>query len=110
MLGGVAGGLARHLDVDPILVRIAFTALGALYGLGILAYLILWLALPADPEGAAGERRGGRGLAIAAAVIAGIGIACIIHAIGGGGGVLGIALLLIGFALLIARDRAPARR
>jgi len=109
VVGGVAGGLARHLDVDPILVRIAFTALGALYGLGILAYLILWLALPTDPEGAAGER-GGRGLAIAGAVIAGIGIACIIHAIGGGGGVIGIALLLIGFALLIARDRAPARR
>jgi phage shock protein PspC (stress-responsive transcriptional regulator) len=110
VLGGVAGGVARHLDVDPIVVRIAFTVLGALYGLGVLVYLVLWLVLPADPEGT-GERHGGQSLTVAAAVIAGIGIACVIHAVGAGGGVvIGIALLLIGLALLIARDRMPGRR
>ena len=111
VLGGVAGGLARHLDVDPILVRIGFAAFGAIYGLGVLLYVALWIALPADPAGGPAGRRENRGLAIVAAVVVGIGVACLIHSIGGGGpAVIGIALLLVGLALLIARDRMPGRR
>jgi phage shock protein PspC (stress-responsive transcriptional regulator) len=46
MLGGVAAGLARHFDLDPALVRIAFVVLSLLGGSGIAIYAILWLVLP----------------------------------------------------------------
>lgn len=52
MLGGVCGGIARHLDVDPMLLRIAAVALALSGGLGVLAYLLAWIVIPdaADDE------------------------------------------------------------
>lgn len=49
MLGGVAGGLARYLDVDSTLVRLAFIALFFAAGAGFLAYLIAWIVIPEEP-------------------------------------------------------------
>jgi phage shock protein C len=46
VLGGVAGGLAAYFDVDATLVRVAWVIAG-LMGWGIVAYLILWVVLPA---------------------------------------------------------------
>lgn len=51
MLGGVAAGLGDYLDVDPVLVRISFVAL-AFAGVGILGYLICWIAIPEAPPDA----------------------------------------------------------
>ncbi len=48
MLWGVAGGLAAHLGFDAILVRIAFVLTTFFGGAGILAYLVLAVALPED--------------------------------------------------------------
>jgi phage shock protein C len=50
VLGGVAGGLGDYLDIDPVLVRISFVAL-AFAGVGILGYLICWIAIPEAPPG-----------------------------------------------------------
>lgn len=51
VLGGVCGGLARYLDVDPVLLRVAAIALALSGGVGVLAYLVAWVALPdADDE------------------------------------------------------------
>jgi signal transduction histidine kinase/phage shock protein PspC (stress-responsive transcriptional regulator) len=50
ILGGVAGGLAQHLGVDPMHVRIAFVLATALGGLGLVLYAGLWMILPADPH------------------------------------------------------------
>lgn len=50
LLAGVAVGIATHLDVSVTLVRILF-ALFLANGIGPLAYLALWLLLPAVPEG-----------------------------------------------------------
>lgn len=47
MLGGVAGGLAEYFSVDPILIRIGFAITGLL-GIGILAYLALFIFVPED--------------------------------------------------------------
>ena len=47
-VGGVAGGLARHLDVDPILVRVAFVVAVFLGGAGLLAYAAAWVLVPED--------------------------------------------------------------
>ncbi len=48
VLGGVASGFGRYLDVDPVLVRIAFVILGFANGLGILLYLICWVIMPRE--------------------------------------------------------------
>ena len=45
-IGGVAGGVAAYFGIDPTLVRVGFVV-AALMGWGILAYIILWIALPA---------------------------------------------------------------
>ena len=47
-LGGVAGGLGAHFNVDPLLFRIGF-AVGTLFsGAGALVYLALLALLPTD--------------------------------------------------------------
>lgn len=46
VLGGVAGGLADYLGVDPILVRLGFLVLALFQGIGAILYLALWILLP----------------------------------------------------------------
>jgi phage shock protein C len=46
MLAGVAVGLADYFDVDPVMVRIGFVALGFLGGLAVPLYLAGWLLIP----------------------------------------------------------------
>ena len=59
MVAGVAGGLSRYFDVDPVLVRVAFAVTTLFSGAGLLAYLLLWILVPRDdtavepPTGAA---------------------------------------------------------
>ena len=45
-LGGVCGGIAEYLNVDPTLIRIIFIVLMITWGSGILIYLLLWIILP----------------------------------------------------------------
>ena len=44
-IGGVCGGIAKYMDVDPVIVRIIWGVAFFAYGFGGLAYVILWLAL-----------------------------------------------------------------
>jgi signal transduction histidine kinase/phage shock protein PspC (stress-responsive transcriptional regulator) len=60
VVAGVCSGLARRLGVDPLLVRVAFIAGGTAGGAGVIAYLIAWVLLPAEP-GAPARLRTGRG-------------------------------------------------
>jgi len=46
MLAGVASGVARYLDIDVTLVRIAFVLITLVGGLGIPLYLASWLLIP----------------------------------------------------------------
>jgi phage shock protein C len=57
MIAGVAAGIGQYLDVDPVLVRLAFVLLVFANGLGLLAYLICWLVVP-RAEAAAGTPEG----------------------------------------------------
>ncbi|MDF2386644.1 PspC domain-containing protein [Nostoc ellipsosporum NOK] len=57
-LGGVCSGLAAYINIDPAIVRILFAiiTLGGL-GIGLLAYVLLWIIVPAkDLEGFRGKR------------------------------------------------------
>lgn len=46
VLAGVSGGLAAYFGIDIIAVRILFVIFTFIGGLGLLIYLVLWIALP----------------------------------------------------------------
>jgi len=47
VLGGVCGGLGAYFNMDPVILRIIFVVLFfATTGAALLAYLILWIAVP----------------------------------------------------------------
>ena len=48
-IAGVCGGLAEYFDIDPTLIRVLWLLLVLCGGTGVLAYLILWIALPVAP-------------------------------------------------------------
>jgi signal transduction histidine kinase/phage shock protein PspC (stress-responsive transcriptional regulator) len=50
LVAGVCAGLAERLGVDPLLLRAAFVAATAAGGVGVVAYAVLWLLLPAVGE------------------------------------------------------------
>lgn len=61
ILGGVCGGLAIRLGVKERSVRVAFSLLALVGGLGILLYMVLWLTRPRSGEDEAiGHRLLGR--------------------------------------------------
>ncbi len=116
MLLGVAAGLGRYFDVDPVIVRIGFAVSIFIGGLGAFAYAALALFVPtADDAGNVVERppiERSRGLAIAA----GVGILVVALSWGvfdggflwDGGWFFGPPLLLIALAVglfLVLRDR-----
>ncbi len=49
MLGGVCGGLGIYFDIDPVLVRVIFVAGTFVTGVGLLAYILLWIIVPFEP-------------------------------------------------------------
>lgn len=51
IIAGVCGGIAEHLAVDPVLVRLIFILLTFATGLGpgILIYIIAWAIIPESP-------------------------------------------------------------
>lgn len=123
-LGGVAAGVANHLDVDVVLVRIGFVVVTILtQGLGALAYLIGWILIPqaqvaaapgADaPPDRTSERRGASfwfGV-----VLLTLGSIWFVGSVTGPGGLLGqldagivIPLLLLGLGVALwRRSDAP---
>ena len=50
-VGGVAGGLARRLGVDPVLVRSVWGLLGLVSGIGLVIYGLAWALLPEERDG-----------------------------------------------------------
>ncbi|MCU1355208.1 MAG: PspC protein [Acidimicrobiales bacterium] len=73
-IGGVAGGVAASLDLDPTLVRVVFAIVAlASFGLAIAAYAAAWLLVPDDlggePIGLEWYRRHGASAAGIAALV-----------------------------------------
>ena len=51
-IGGVCGGLGEYFDVDPTFVRVIFILIALLsLGLGVLAYILIWMVIPRKPQG-----------------------------------------------------------
>ncbi len=47
-VAGVAGGIAKYLDIDVRLVRAAFVIASFFGGFGLLVYVVAWIVLPAE--------------------------------------------------------------
>lgn len=75
-IGGVASGVARYFDVDPTVVRVIWVV-SAFFGVGLLAYLALWVLLPEDgsPDSPFGLDERNRGILVAGiAVLTAVGL------------------------------------
>ncbi|TYP89763.1 PspC domain-containing protein [Blastococcus xanthinilyticus] len=121
VIGGVNGGLAEYTGIDALLWRVGFVALTIAAGTGLLVYLLLWLLMPAGPEGAApapgqpapaarrreptGPRSPIPGLTVAGLLIA-VGFLALVSRLTGwdveATGYLGTAVLVVGAGLVAA--------
>jgi signal transduction histidine kinase/phage shock protein PspC (stress-responsive transcriptional regulator) len=55
MRGGVAAGIAEHIGVRPLFIRLAFVVLSSAGGLGVALYGAYWIVLPAAPDAPRGR-------------------------------------------------------
>lgn len=45
LLGGVCAGIGENYGIDPLFVRLAFAIAFLMWGVGLLAYCLLWLLM-----------------------------------------------------------------
>ena len=50
LIGGVAGGMAENLDLDPTIVRIGWVVLALIAPITPLVYFVLMFVIPEEPE------------------------------------------------------------
>ncbi|HEY7597324.1 MAG TPA: PspC domain-containing protein [Actinophytocola sp.] len=117
-VAGVAGGIADHLEIRVLWVRLAFAVLAALGGAGVLAYGLLWVFVPqqsreeaqnqVEKEVSRKERQQARGL-----IALGIGLAIGAGTLSGtlnGWVAGGIGVTLVGIALVWREADDSTRR
>jgi phage shock protein PspC (stress-responsive transcriptional regulator) len=64
-IAGVCAGLGEYFELDPVFFRLFFLFSIPFGGLGVLAYVVLWILVP-PREGAQREARAGRRLRLSA--------------------------------------------
>lgn len=121
MIWGVAGGVSEHLNVDATLVRVGFVITALFGGAGLLAYLILAVALPEDDgtgkpvEEAVGARLG-RVLLVCLLVAAALAVASSLVVLSawaaatGRGGVIAALVIVLGALLAVVAFAGDHRR
>lgn len=110
-VAGVAGGLARHLDVDVIIIRVALVVGVFFGGAGLIAYVGAWLLVP---EEGTDDQPLGLDVRSRSLALAGVGILALLSAVGDWAGAFWfpwplaiVAAIAIWF--LNRKDRAPSR-
>ena len=103
-VAGVAGGLARHLDIDPLILRVAFVVLTFFGGVGLLLYVALWLLLPEDGSDWAKIKLDRRSRAVALVLVGALALLLLFsHGWwGGGGGFFFLCLVVVAAAVVIS--------
>ena len=113
-IAGVAGGLARHLDVDPIILRVALVVLIFFGGAGLLIYVAGWLLVPEEGTNDAKLRLDDRSRGVALLIVGAIAALAVIGDSMGDWGfpwplaVLGLIALVIVSVRGDSRPRPPA--
>src|SRR3954453_12469731 len=102
-IAGVAAGIARRYDIDPVLVRVGFVV-AAFFGIGAALYIVGWLVLPDTPADAGVAEPRKRGI-----LVVGLAIATIVSigsVFGGRGGFILPLLAVAALLFLLHRSRA----
>jgi phage shock protein PspC (stress-responsive transcriptional regulator) len=108
-IAGVAGGLARHLDVDPIILRVALVVLIFFGGAGLLIYGAAWLLVPEEGANEAKLRLDDRSRGVALLIVGAIAALAVIgDSMGDWGFPWPLAVLGL-IALLIVSVRGDSR-
>ncbi len=50
-IAGVCGGLGDYFDIDPTIIRIIAIVSTFIHGIGLIAYIVAWIAMPEIPFG-----------------------------------------------------------
>ncbi len=112
-IGGVASGVARHLDVDPTIVRVLFVVAIFFGGAGLFVYAVLWLVVPDDATGrsAISVRDATRNVIVIAALVLAA-ILALSDTVDGGSVSWPplVVIAVITLVWLMARDRRDERR
>jgi phage shock protein PspC (stress-responsive transcriptional regulator) len=118
---GVAGGLAEHVGFNPTLVRVFFVVTLFFGGAGLLAYLVLAVALPEDdgsgqPVPESVWARLGKVVLVCVLVVVGLFVAAGLAVVSawvtatGHGTVIAIAVIVFGLGLVAAAFAGDIRR
>jgi signal transduction histidine kinase/phage shock protein PspC (stress-responsive transcriptional regulator) len=116
MVAGVACGVAAKIGLDVTVVRIGVVLASVFSGVGVAAYVVAWLVLPAPGGGEAVGRRAlrdGRGLALVGALLPGLAVVLALASalgIGWVGAAAWPALIAAGGLILLWRNGSAADR
>lgn len=114
VVAGVAGGLAEHLGVQVLWVRVAFAALAAFAGAGVLAYGLLWAFVPLQSRDTAARPTSAKERQQAIGLIAlGVGMAIAVGTLSGalsGWVAGGLGVMLVGAAVVWREADESQRR
>lgn len=108
-IAGVAAGLARHLDIDPIIVRVALVVLVFFGGAGLFLYFAAWLLVPEEHSTQQPLGLDDRSRSIA---LVGTGLLAGLAAIGDWAGAFWLPwpIVIVGLLVLMFLDRSRRRR
>jgi phage shock protein PspC (stress-responsive transcriptional regulator) len=120
VIAGVAGGFARWLGIDPVIVRVILVVLAVFGGSGLLLYVIGWLFIPMEGSSTSSaddffrdSRRQGS-TARTVLIVIGVVVAVILFLnvmgsmFGGWGGGSVLLLLAVGILVLYLVNRQPS--
>lgn len=121
LIWGVAGGLAAHIGFNATVVRLAFVILTLFGGAGLLAYLVLAVALPQDdgtgkPVDESVWARLGKVVLVCILVAIALGLALGLAVVSawvtatGHGTAIAVAVIFVGLALVAAAFATDVRR
>lgn len=48
MIGGVCGGIAEYLGIDPTIIRLIWAFTAFFWGAGIILYILAWIIIPEE--------------------------------------------------------------
>lgn len=110
-IAGVAGGLGRHFNIDPTVIRVLLAVLTLFGGAGVLIYAVCWLFVPEEGKDRAGIHVGSDARKILLLAAAGIAVLLAVgdafNGFDAGWPIASVAVVIA--VIMVARDRKADR-